>query len=439
MVGNVEIGNSTGDEINRDINNVQETTKDKDSGYYNTFVESGVLVLTTKEGRGKFKESVGLAGQEVDRVIDTMVESYDTVKDILNSNKNDKEKAKEIVKLDMEVIMYYELVSLGTITDYRDAQISELVKNDPDFIKKIEDSKNDANNVLAVVGQFLGLDDINKVRQSDDYLKNLSEEFKLMEKIETLRNTRQITDNQARELMYGLYSVMYPDLLATKYLENNKKIVEQASIKIVNQYGNQLEQAMNGNISPQDYKDLLNNISKVFMNDYGINGLNSRVIDSSNDVYFTTTGDPEYNFIGIRKGVDAVITKPLTLEEKKDLINNGYKLKEENGIVYLEFSSQREIWLNLNSQVNSNANNPIYMAGTSGHEIGHDNDLTLKPKTKEEKLLVEIFKMTGRSTYAGVIQNTPGYNLRGTELFQYELGNFIRVKISEEMNKLNIK
>ena len=31
------IGSSNGDEINRDINNIQETTKDKDSEYYNTW------------------------------------------------------------------------------------------------------------------------------------------------------------------------------------------------------------------------------------------------------------------------------------------------------------------------------------------------------------------------------------------------------------------
>ena len=34
---NNAIGSSNGDEINRDINNIQETTKDKDSEYYNTW------------------------------------------------------------------------------------------------------------------------------------------------------------------------------------------------------------------------------------------------------------------------------------------------------------------------------------------------------------------------------------------------------------------
>ena len=76
VVGNVEIGTSSGDEINRDLNNMQETTKDKDSGYYNTFVESGVLALTTEKGREDFKESVQLAGEEiaaVGRVVDTAI------------------------------------------------------------------------------------------------------------------------------------------------------------------------------------------------------------------------------------------------------------------------------------------------------------------------------------------------------------------------------
>ena len=65
VIGSVDIGSSTGDEINRDINKVQETTKDKDSGYYNTFVESGVLVLATEKGRKDFKDSIKLAGEEI--------------------------------------------------------------------------------------------------------------------------------------------------------------------------------------------------------------------------------------------------------------------------------------------------------------------------------------------------------------------------------------
>ena len=76
VVGNVEIGISSGDEINKDLNNMQETTKDKDSGHYNTFVESGVLVLATEQGRKDFKENIQLAGEEVaavGRVIDTVI------------------------------------------------------------------------------------------------------------------------------------------------------------------------------------------------------------------------------------------------------------------------------------------------------------------------------------------------------------------------------
>ena len=36
---------------------MQETTKDEDSGHYNTFVETDVLKLITKEGRAEFGEN----------------------------------------------------------------------------------------------------------------------------------------------------------------------------------------------------------------------------------------------------------------------------------------------------------------------------------------------------------------------------------------------
>ena len=76
VIGNVVIDKSTGDEINRDINKVQETTKDKDTGHFDFFIESDVLALATKEGREQFKENLGLAGEEiasVGRVIDVTI------------------------------------------------------------------------------------------------------------------------------------------------------------------------------------------------------------------------------------------------------------------------------------------------------------------------------------------------------------------------------
>jgi filamentous hemagglutinin len=77
VIGNVEIGKSSGDEINRDINNMQETTKDKDSGHYNTFVESGVLALATEQGRKDFKESIELAGTEIDAMKEVVNQTID--------------------------------------------------------------------------------------------------------------------------------------------------------------------------------------------------------------------------------------------------------------------------------------------------------------------------------------------------------------------------
>lgn len=82
------------------------------------------------------------------------------------------------------------------------------------------------------------------------------------------------------------------------------------------------------------------------------------------------------------------------------------------------------------------------MAGTAGHEVGHDYDLSLKDKkykTKEEEVLVKIFNMTSKPAYAGTEAKTPEYNLRGSELFQHELGGFIRAKIAKELNNKDVK
>ena len=70
VIGNVEIEKPTGAEINRDIDKMQETTKDEDSGHYNTFVESDVLKLITEEGRAEFVENLEKAKQNSKVYID---------------------------------------------------------------------------------------------------------------------------------------------------------------------------------------------------------------------------------------------------------------------------------------------------------------------------------------------------------------------------------
>ena len=73
VIGNVEIEKPSGADINRDIDRMQETTKDEDSGHYNTFVETDVLKLITPEGRAEFAENLENAKEEIiaiGRVID---------------------------------------------------------------------------------------------------------------------------------------------------------------------------------------------------------------------------------------------------------------------------------------------------------------------------------------------------------------------------------
>lgn len=61
VIGNVSIGNATGDEINRDETKVQETTKNTDTGAIDTYVEGGVLDLLTVQGRKDFLSNIEVA------------------------------------------------------------------------------------------------------------------------------------------------------------------------------------------------------------------------------------------------------------------------------------------------------------------------------------------------------------------------------------------
>ena len=72
VIGNVSIGNATGDEINRDETKVQETTKNTDTGAIDAYVEGGVLDLLTESGREDFATNIKLAGKEISDIGDAL-------------------------------------------------------------------------------------------------------------------------------------------------------------------------------------------------------------------------------------------------------------------------------------------------------------------------------------------------------------------------------
>jgi hypothetical protein len=72
VIGNVSIGNATGDEINRDETKVQETTKNTDTGAIDAYVEGGVLDLLTESGREDFVGNIGLAVKEMHDIVVTL-------------------------------------------------------------------------------------------------------------------------------------------------------------------------------------------------------------------------------------------------------------------------------------------------------------------------------------------------------------------------------
>ena len=77
VIGNVSIGNATGDEINRDETKVQETTKNTDTGAIDAYVEGGVLDLLTESGRTDFATNIKLAGEEVEAITEVVKASIE--------------------------------------------------------------------------------------------------------------------------------------------------------------------------------------------------------------------------------------------------------------------------------------------------------------------------------------------------------------------------
>ena len=131
VIGNVSIGNATGDEINRDETKVQETTKNTDTGAIDAYVEGGVLDLLTESGREEFVGNIGLAVKEMHDIVVTLENTFnnkgDDSRGLLQVNgeiKTNQEKSDEIKE---------KLVAAKTPDEVNKAIADQLMSDNPNI------------------------------------------------------------------------------------------------------------------------------------------------------------------------------------------------------------------------------------------------------------------------------------------------------------------
>ena len=447
VVGNVEIDNSTGDEINRDITKVQETTKDKDSGYYNPYVESGVLELATKEGREQFKENIGLAGKEVDKIIDNMVESYNTIKDIIIPGKNKEEIFKELDKVPIEVLIQANVIIQAQMDSYESQMVSEYIKN-PSVQVQMSQAIADGDLILSdpILSKELGITSISDVKKASDDLGVLENKVKVLEKLPQLIKDNKISESEATKIAVALYSETADVMLNTQYMQNIKKEIDKEVKVIAQQFGERIEKFNAGNLTITEKEKLITDINNYLVKESGVKELKSKIVDLKDPLIKTFMSMTDLNGVVLNELYP--VQQP-TPELIKQLTSSGYKVTEMLGgdgkkKYYVDFSGNPEFWISKDS-LGSDA---VGTTGTSKHEIGHYEDILLEKnvllstsKTKkitEDNILGRLFSIT-RSSWSGgygddVNKNYLEYMLRGSELIRKETGAYMQIQLAKELN-----
>ena len=160
VLGNVSIGNATGDEINRDETKVQETTKNTDTGAIDAYVEGGVLDLLTKDGRDKFISNIEVAVYDARVTITAAVKMIESVitqgNDISESElRGLKQLQEKLIKMDFDPkLASIKNADLNDPSVWSDLGVNGIVSFDPNseqlpeaVKKRIEELNKDGKSI----------------------------------------------------------------------------------------------------------------------------------------------------------------------------------------------------------------------------------------------------------------------------------------------------
>ncbi|WP_232623191.1 hemagglutinin repeat-containing protein [Fusobacterium canifelinum] len=217
VIGNVEIGKSSGDEINKDLSTMTEITKDKDTKT-NIFIESQTIKYALNPSQ--FKEDLQIAliegkatGRTVVKTIDNIINS-DKSQDIGDAEKRSLIEIKEaIVRVQtapaMDIIAEEDLADKNVQARLK-VEIEKFDPNDPTLSEKVKERLNElkaeGKEIVAFYDKKTGKIFINQNAKDDEVRASIAREYKIKEDLELGRGKAndkgQLRSTVAGEIAY---------------------------------------------------------------------------------------------------------------------------------------------------------------------------------------------------------------------------------------------
>ena len=217
VVGNVSIGKSSGDEINKDIASMTEVTKDEDTKT-NIFIESQTIKYALNPSQ--FKEDLQIAiiegkatGRTVVKTIDNMING-DKSQDIGDAERRSLIEIKEaIVRVQtapaMDIIAKENLADKNVQAKLK-VEIEKFDPNDPTLSEKVrerlDELKAEGKEIVAFYDKTTGKIFINQNAKDEEVRASIAREYKIKEDLELGRGKEndkgQLRSTVAGEIAY---------------------------------------------------------------------------------------------------------------------------------------------------------------------------------------------------------------------------------------------
>ncbi|KMV75995.1 hypothetical protein PSAG_04631, partial [Fusobacterium animalis D11] len=217
VVGNVEIGKSSGDEINKDLSTMTEVTKDEDTKT-NVFVESQTIKYALNPSQ--FKEDLQIAliegkatGRTVVKTIDNMING-DKSQDIGEAERRNLIEIKEAI-IRVQTAPAMDIIAKEDLTDKNvqkelGVEIEKFDPNDPTLSEKVrerlDELKAEGKEIVAFYDKKTGKIFINQNAKDEEVRASIAREYKIKEDLELGRGKEndkgQLRSTVAGEIAY---------------------------------------------------------------------------------------------------------------------------------------------------------------------------------------------------------------------------------------------
>ena len=217
VVGNVEIGKTSGDEINKDLDTMTEVTKDEDTKT-NVFVESQTIKYALNPSQ--FKEDLQIAliegkatGRTVVKTIDNMINGGKS-QDIGEAERRSLIEIKEAI-IRVQTAPAMDIIAKEDLTDKNvqkelGVEIEKFDPNDPTLSEKVRERlnelKTEGKDIVAFYDKKTGKIFINQNAKDEEVRASIAREYKIKEDLELGRGKAndkgQLRSTVAGEIAY---------------------------------------------------------------------------------------------------------------------------------------------------------------------------------------------------------------------------------------------